>query len=242
MIVYKATNSVNGKSYIGQTILNLEDRIKDHIKRSRVPTYKFHIALNEFGREKFTWKILKSCSNKDELTRYEQHYIDKYNSAYPNGYNVAPAGDSVRHSLKTKEKLRNLILGKTYAELHGEDKAREILRKKSFSMIGKNTYPRSEEVKRKISNTRINKGIAKGKKNPNYGKHFIPEQRKRMSETHKGLQAKEKHPLWGKHHSKETKEKIRNAHLGMKLSKETRLKMSVSRKKYLAGIRHEGGD
>lgn len=237
MIIYKATNNENGKSYIGQTILSLESRIKEHIKRSRIPKYKFHKALNKFGSERFTWNILKSCNSMDELTKNEQYFIDKYYSMHPNGYNVAPAGDSVRHSKKTKEKLAQLIIGKSYIERFGAERTKDILIRKSKSMIGKNTYPRSEEVKKKISKTRINKGIAKGKKNPNYGKHFTPEQRKKMSEIHKGLQAKEKHPLWGKHHSEKTKEKIRNAHLGMKASEETKLKMSISRKKYLEKIR-----
>jgi group I intron endonuclease len=47
-----------------------------------------------------------------------------------------------------------------------------------------------------------------GPKNPNFGKTFDKEYRRKLSEAHKGIQAREKHPMFGKHHSDDTKRLI----------------------------------
>jgi group I intron endonuclease len=55
-----------------------------------------------------------------------------------------------------------------------------------------------QETKDKVSKTRIEKGVAKGEKNPNYGKHLSEESKKKISESHKGLLVGEKHPQYGR--------------------------------------------
>ena len=59
----------------------------------------------------------------------------------------------------------------------------------------------SEETKKKISESLT------GEKNPNFGKHFSEETRKRMSDNHADLSG-ENHPMFGKHHTEETKSKM----------------------------------
>ena len=83
----------------------------------------------------------------------------------------------------------------------------------------------SEEHKKKISNA------LKGEKHYLYGKHHSEETKKKISDALKG----EKNPFYGKHHSEESLEKIRRAHRGEKhhmfgkhLSVETRRKISAA--------------
>lgn len=58
--IYKATNKITGKNYIGQTLSDLEQRKKNHMKSANNPKVKdlFHKVLKEEGLEGFEWKII----------------------------------------------------------------------------------------------------------------------------------------------------------------------------------------
>tara|TARA_R110002110_G_scaffold161376_1_gene360126 strand:- start:15 stop:797 length:783 start_codon:yes stop_codon:yes gene_type:complete len=107
MIIYKATNKVNNKCYIGQTINSLRERINAH--HSPKIKYKLHNAISKYGRDSFEWDIICECSSISELNEKEIFYIDKYNSI-TNGYNIKHGGkNSVRSkesNLKTSESLK----------------------------------------------------------------------------------------------------------------------------------------
>lgn len=54
-IIYKATNTKNNKSYIGQTIKKLDDRKRSHINRAKSGSeYYFHRSIRRYGEEFFT--------------------------------------------------------------------------------------------------------------------------------------------------------------------------------------------
>jgi len=86
--VYKITNKINGKMYIGGST-NVESRRIDHFKPYRINKLK-HLPLYEamikFGRENFEFEILEEVT-KEELGNKEEYYINKYN-AVDDGYNV----------------------------------------------------------------------------------------------------------------------------------------------------------
>jgi len=86
--VYKITNKINGKMYIGGST-NVESRRIDHFKPYRINKLK-HLPLYEamikFGRENFEFEILEEVT-KEELENKEEYYINKYN-AVDDGYNV----------------------------------------------------------------------------------------------------------------------------------------------------------
>ena len=71
----------------------------------------------------------------------------------------------------------------------------------NISSYGGGSYKQTEEHKKKISESLT------GEKNPNFGKHFSEETRKRMSDNHADLSG-ENHPMFGKHHTEETKSKM----------------------------------
>jgi group I intron endonuclease len=92
--IYKITNLINGKNYIGQS-KRIEYRWKDHIKHSKYENgegynYPLYQAFRKYGLENFEFTILEECSIS-ELDDKEQFYIDKYNSILQ-GYNQARVG------------------------------------------------------------------------------------------------------------------------------------------------------
>ncbi len=58
MIIYKATNKINNKSYIGQTQHSLESRNSQHYRDYKDSNTSFHKALRKYGKENFEWKII----------------------------------------------------------------------------------------------------------------------------------------------------------------------------------------
>ena len=74
MIIYKATNKINGKVYIGQTINSLEHRKSGHERDAhckKKSTVYFHNALLKYGFENFNWEVIKECASQKELDYYE---------------------------------------------------------------------------------------------------------------------------------------------------------------------------
>lgn len=86
--IYKVTNKVTGKSYIGQTRKSVEFRWRQH-KNSK-DCYYFHKAIQKYGEENFEVTTLEECDVED-LDSKEIFYISKYNT-FNNGYNMTTGG------------------------------------------------------------------------------------------------------------------------------------------------------
>lgn len=83
--IYKITNKLNKKCYIGQSV-HIERRFVEHcMPHSQSIISK---AIRNFGKENFSFEILEEC-NISELDSKEAFWIKYYNSIVPNGYNVA---------------------------------------------------------------------------------------------------------------------------------------------------------
>ncbi|KFZ26296.1 MAG: GIY-YIG catalytic domain protein [Candidatus Izimaplasma bacterium HR2] len=126
MIIYKATNKVNGKSYIGQTVYSLGGRQLKHYSRVRNGSQLyFHNALRKYDREDFIWEILEYCKSQEELNEKEKMFIQEYNSYWTeNGYNLSFGGDGngglhgeingmygKKHTEETLKKIRDTRKG-----------------------------------------------------------------------------------------------------------------------------------
>lgn len=103
--IYKITNNINNKVYIGQSI-NIESRIKDHFFKNYSNEKHYHGVLDkeirETGVENFSWEILKECK-REELNQYEIYYISLYNSCDPlKGYNIKGGGSPILNGQKRK--------------------------------------------------------------------------------------------------------------------------------------------
>lgn len=96
--IYKFTNNINNKSYIGQSI-SLENRYKHHVKNCLNKNHLsynslFYRALRKYGLESFSYEVLIESLelNKEDLNFLEIYYIEKY-SSFGNGYNMNKGGN-----------------------------------------------------------------------------------------------------------------------------------------------------
>lgn len=89
--IYMFTNNKNGMSYIGQST-NIDRRYQEHKTRKKEEQTFFHDAIQKFGFDNFSFQILEECSVAD-LNEREKYYIKKYQTRYPNGYNLTSGGN-----------------------------------------------------------------------------------------------------------------------------------------------------
>ena len=121
--IYKFTNLINGKSYVGQSV-NLENRKRSHLSSSKSPkasdcNVNFHKALREFGEENFSYEILEEIPSEEYssflLDELEIYYIKKYNTL-KEGYNMTPGGSCIAPGERASEKNGRSLLTKEDVE------------------------------------------------------------------------------------------------------------------------------
>lgn len=90
--IYKITNNINGKVYIGQSV-HPDRRWIEHKSKSKnkADNYPIHLAINKYGSENFTFEILEWTENYNQR---EKELIESYDSIAPKGYNVASGGQN----------------------------------------------------------------------------------------------------------------------------------------------------
>ena len=92
--IYKITNDVNGKVYIGKTLQDVEKRWKEQIRDSKKERYMnrpLYRAMNKYGVKHFTVEIIEECSTENSDER-EVFWIKEYGS-FGDGYNATIGGD-----------------------------------------------------------------------------------------------------------------------------------------------------
>lgn len=92
-VIYKITNLVDGKSYIGQTRRTLYKR-HNGIELNRIDNSYLKKAIEKHGLENFSREILEFDLSDTELDLKELYYIKELNTLYPNGYNFVSGGNS----------------------------------------------------------------------------------------------------------------------------------------------------
>lgn len=93
MIVYKITNLINGKIYIGRTTKPLQKRWGVHcchaIKNYKPNKSYIQRAIKKYGKENFIIEEIAKCNSLEELYNKEIDYIKLFNSINPRkGYNL----------------------------------------------------------------------------------------------------------------------------------------------------------
>jgi group I intron endonuclease len=172
--IYKTTNLINNKIYIGQKYSN--KFIKTYLGSGKI----IKQAIKKYGKENFKVKILYKANSIKRLDEAEKVYIEIYNSTNTKiGYNISIGGHApMLNRNHTKKAKLKISIGKRGVKLTENHK-----QKISISNIGKHNYwdgkHLSEEHKEKVSNS------MKGKKNGLGSKH-TEEWKKQQSERTKG--------------------------------------------------------
>lgn len=134
-IIYKATNMVTGKVYIGLTIQGLEKRKSQHNRKAdnRRYTYKFYNAIREHGADAFIWEIVESNIKSKELLKSREIYWIAFYDSFHNGYNSTTGGDGVIFTKEVRYKISRANKGanNSCAKL-SELQVGEIKKKLSF--------------------------------------------------------------------------------------------------------------
>ena len=97
--IYKITNNINGKIYIGQSI-DIKERWKQHLykaynKKEIGYNSAIHQAFRKYGIDNFSFEIIELCE-KEKLDEKEIYWIEKLNTLSPQGYNILPGGQKCR--------------------------------------------------------------------------------------------------------------------------------------------------
>ena len=109
-IIYKITNLINNKIYIGQTIHTLVYRMSQHKKTAKYNLKKGHLyeSINKYSWENFCFEEIDSANNINELDEKEKYWVKYYNSANRlYGYNKSVGGRS--HSMIDIDKCISLF-------------------------------------------------------------------------------------------------------------------------------------
>lgn len=139
--VYKITNILNGKVYIGQTIRTLKVRMQEHCKRLN-PTY-ISRAIKKYGKENFLIELLEEqLTTQEELNEKEAWYINFFESNIK-GYNIC--GD-VRTPGKWTEQMK-LNQSVRMKLQHKTVKMKEASHKSGLSRRGITSKPNGSKSK-----------------------------------------------------------------------------------------------
>lgn len=196
--IYKITNTITNKCYIGETKeSNPETRWKKHKNtiKNGVGCPALRDAVKKYGIEFFKFEILIICFDEDRY-KYEIEYIKKYNSKVPNGYNILDGGpggsfQGKKHSEETKkrisEKLKqkyinNPLLKKEISERNKILLNSQIIKSKiKEGILNSKIY--KQTIKKKKFHTEETKNKIKESVKKYYNESNIIERRKLISKS-----------------------------------------------------------
>lgn len=149
--IYKATNLINGKSYIGFDACwptRQQDHYRNHVNKNS----KFYAAIRKYGWDNFEWTVLYQSTDKTHTHKtMEEYFIREYNTYCDtgHGYNMSYGGDGGNRSVETRNKMRKYATNRSAAhraKLNGQFEKGCVAWNKG--MIG--IWKRSEEFKENL--------------------------------------------------------------------------------------------
>lgn len=216
-VVYKHTNTINGKMYVGQTCLKPEDRWENGgkgyecysvtPKGNKKPT-RFWGAICKYGWENFEHKVLIRGLTKEQADRWERRLIKTWNLTDKRyGYNLRDGGSRGKHSEESKRKMsesrKDGIQSGSIKVRTGFKNSEETRKRISQARLGIEPWNKgktgvySEEVLNKMSETRKRK-IASGEIEVRRGFKHSEEIKQKLSKNHADVNGKN-NPMYGVH-------------------------------------------
>lgn len=181
--LYRITNKINGKIYIGQTV-QPEKRWTQHKTNAASDSPKMIIsyAIKKYGNDAFDFEVIAGCRTWEDANDIETLLVAQYGSLVPNGYNVSLGGFNAPKSEAWIQAMKDW-----HASLSPEERA-EISRKQAeatIQQIATKGHPAtgrvvSEKEKELHRKARLENPI-----------DYTPELRQKMSEAHLGIQDSE---------------------------------------------------
>jgi group I intron endonuclease len=247
--IYKITNTVNGKVYIGQSV-NIPKRIKQHLSNTgRQHNYYFANALKKYGADNFKTDVIALVPDFESkhklLNVLEKQFIEIYNSAnHVYGYNIKYGGDGggSGHHMSLEARKKMSIAQKNRPPLSEEGrrnlsialqgKAKSEAHKTKLSILKKGIKPAhlfAPEVQAKIkaaSAKRIGSHLSEEARLKRLQMKIRPSPETiakiKLARSYTSPEARRKisESKKGKKLTKEHVEKVRMAHLGKKHSPE----------------------
>ena len=84
--IYKITNKITGKFYIGKTTKSIQKRFQQHCSKADAGCKELKVDIDKYGKDNFTIEIIDLAVSKQELQNKERYWILRTN-AIQNGYN-----------------------------------------------------------------------------------------------------------------------------------------------------------
>lgn len=156
-LIYKVTNLINGKIYVGKTIFSLLKRRDKHLATLKIDKMLFHRAIAKYGQDNFLWEVLEHIDDNSELSKTEIAWIAKLHTNKKSiGYNRTIGGDGALHcekdSAETRIKKSIGMLGNKNRKGKGAYSPTKSHRDAiSKAMVGIKRSPMSKETKELIS-------------------------------------------------------------------------------------------
>ena len=115
-IIYKITNKINNKVYIGQVVAKkgLAKRWKRHVDTAKSgANYLISIAIRKYGEDNFTIEEIDTADSREELNEKEIYWISYYQSFTDRnkGYNMTSGGDGGKITLPDDPNDGDLVIG-----------------------------------------------------------------------------------------------------------------------------------
>ena len=206
--IYKITNKVNGKNYIGQTTRDVGQRFHEHMTQNS-GCRLLRRAIKKYGKDVFKLEILYRDVPDRILDTIESEEIKRWNTLAPNGYNLESGGNQNKTSSpETRQKMSEAV------KKLWEDPEYRYNQSKSMKKGWKNPNSRQKITqinKERWEDPEYRQKSKKSREDPEY--------RQKISDANKGRK-----------HTAKSRQKMSEAHKGKKLTAETRKKMSQSKK------------
>lgn len=212
-LIYKVTNRINGKIYVGQKEGSIEGYLGSGLLIKR--------AVEKYGRENFNNVVLEECRSRDEANTRETFWINELR-AYERliGYNISKTwfgGDVLsNHPDRSAigRKISYSLTGKKRSE-ETKAKLRMFFRSENHPWIGR-TIPENERERLKTFVGRKHTAEAREKIAASNRKDDAVKRRPKVYKFNEEFREKSRKNNLGKVLSDETKEKLRQAQLGKK--------------------------